>query len=88
MQLGIIRLERIGSPIARHLIRAGQKCAVRDTHLQPVIDEAIPAPAIRAALFTHFASRGSLEIAVKLTTAMLFRLGEHLEKPISKLGAD
>jgi 6-phosphogluconate dehydrogenase len=56
--------------------------------LQAAIDEGVPAPVISAALFTRFASRGNEEFADKLMSAMRFQFGGHLEKPISRSGAE
>ena len=54
--------------------------------LQAAIDEGIPAPVISAALFTRFASRGHEEYADKLTSAMRYEFGGHLEKKAGKAG--
>jgi len=54
--------------------------------LQAAIDEGIPAPVISAALFTRFASRGHEEYADKLTSAMRYEFGGHLEKKDGKAG--
>ena len=54
--------------------------------LQAAIEEGIPAPVISAALFTRFASRGHEEYADKLTSAMRYEFGGHLEKKAGKAG--
>jgi 6-phosphogluconate dehydrogenase len=48
--------------------------------LLAAIDEGVPAPVISSALFSRFASRGNAEFADKLTSAMRFEFGGHLEK--------
>ena len=49
--------------------------------LQAAIDEGVPAPALSAALFGRFESRGAAEYADKLMSAMRFEFGGHHEKP-------
>ncbi len=56
--------------------------------VQAAIDEGVPAPVISAALFTRFASRGNEEFADKLLSALRLQFGGHLEKPVTKSGAD
>jgi 6-phosphogluconate dehydrogenase len=48
--------------------------------LQAAIDEGVPAPAISAALYARFSSRGADEFADKLLSAMRYEFGGHLEK--------
>jgi 6-phosphogluconate dehydrogenase len=43
-------------------------------------DEGIPAPVIRAALSSRFASRGNEEYAGKLLSAMRYEFGDHKKK--------
>jgi len=44
------------------------------------VDEAVPAPAISAALFSRFSSRGENEFASKVMSAMRYEFGGHHEK--------
>jgi 6-phosphogluconate dehydrogenase len=45
------------------------------------IDEAVPIPVLSTALFTRFSSRGEADFGNKVTSAMRFAFGGHLEKP-------
>ncbi len=48
--------------------------------VQAAIDEGAPAPVLSAALYQRFSSRGEVEFADKLLSAMRFQFGGHLEK--------
>jgi 6-phosphogluconate dehydrogenase len=48
--------------------------------LAAAIDEGVPVPAISAALFSRFSSRGNADFADKLLSAMRFGFGGHQEK--------
>jgi 6-phosphogluconate dehydrogenase len=44
------------------------------------IDESVPAPVLRAALYERFSSRGEDEFADKLLSALRYQFGGHMEK--------
>jgi 6-phosphogluconate dehydrogenase len=48
--------------------------------MQGARDGGIPAPVIRAALSSRFASRGNEEYAGKLLSAMRYEFGDHKKK--------
>ena len=48
--------------------------------IQAAIDEGAPAPVLSAALYQRFSSRGEVEFADKLLSAMRFQFGGHVEK--------
>jgi 6-phosphogluconate dehydrogenase len=48
--------------------------------LQAAVEEGVPAPVISSALFSRFSSRGEAEFADKVTSAMRYEFGGHLEK--------
>jgi 6-phosphogluconate dehydrogenase len=48
--------------------------------IQAAIDESAPAPVLSAALYQRFSSRGEVEFADKLLSAMRFQFGGHVEK--------
>jgi 6-phosphogluconate dehydrogenase len=41
----------------------------------------VPIPVLSTALFTRFSSRGEADFGNKVTSAMRFAFGGHLEKP-------
>jgi len=44
------------------------------------IEEAVPVPALSAALYTRFSSRGESDFANKLISALRYEFGGHLEQ--------
>jgi len=52
--------------------------------IKAAIDEAVPAPVLTTALYSRFSSRGEADFADRLLSAMRYRFGGHLEKPVSK----
>ena len=48
------------------------------------IDTSTPAPALTAALFQRFSSRGEDDLSDRLHSAMRFQFGGHLERPAEK----
>lgn len=52
------------------------------------IDESVPAPALSAALFARFSSRGEDDFADKILSAMRYEFGGHVEKPSQVDGAE
>lgn len=44
------------------------------------IDEGVPVPALTAALYERFSSRGEADYADRVLSAMRFGFGGHLEK--------
>ena len=52
--------------------------------IKAAIDEAVPAPVLTTALYSRFNSRGEADFADRLLSAMRYRFGGHLEKPVSK----
>ena len=53
--------------------------------IQAAIDEGAPAPVLSAALYQRFSSRGEVEFADKLLSAMRFQFGGHVEKTLVTL---
>ena len=49
--------------------------------IKAAIDQAVPAPVLSTALYDRFSSRGEVDFADKLLSAMRFQFGGHLEKP-------
>jgi 6-phosphogluconate dehydrogenase len=52
--------------------------------IKAAIDEGVPVPALTAALYERFSSRGEADYADRLLSAMRFGFGGHLEKQQSK----
>ena len=52
--------------------------------IKAAIDQAVPAPVLSTALYDRFSSRGEVDFADKLLSAMRFQFGGHLEKPAGK----
>jgi 6-phosphogluconate dehydrogenase len=52
--------------------------------IRAAIDEAVPAPVLTTALFERFSSRGEGDFANKLSSAMRYEFGGHLEKSDEK----
>jgi 6-phosphogluconate dehydrogenase len=48
--------------------------------IQAVIDEAVPAPVLSAALYARFSSRGEADFANRMLSAMRREFGGHVEK--------
>jgi 6-phosphogluconate dehydrogenase len=48
------------------------------------IDEGVPVPALTAALYERFSSRGEADYADRVLSAMRFGFGGHLEKQQAK----
>jgi 6-phosphogluconate dehydrogenase len=49
--------------------------------IKAAIDENVPTPVLSTALYARFSSRGEAEFADRLTSAMRFEFGGHVEKP-------
>jgi 6-phosphogluconate dehydrogenase len=49
--------------------------------IKAAIDENVPTPVLSTALYSRFSSRGEAEFADRLTSAMRFEFGGHVEKP-------
>jgi len=52
--------------------------------IKAAIDEAVPVPALSAALYQRFTSRGEADYQDRLLSAMRFGFGGHLEKVAGK----
>lgn len=52
--------------------------------IKAAIDEAVPTPVRTASLYERFSSRGEVDYADKVLSAMRFEFGGHLEKPKEK----
>jgi 6-phosphogluconate dehydrogenase len=51
--------------------------------IRAAIDEAVPTPVLSSALYERFSSRGEMDFADKLLSAMRYEFGGHLEKSSS-----
>ena len=49
--------------------------------IQAAIDEGVPVPVLSAALFERFTSRGNVDFANRVLSAMRYEFGGHAEKP-------
>jgi 6-phosphogluconate dehydrogenase len=54
--------------------------------IKAAIDEGVPVPALTAALYERFSSRGEADYADRLLSAMRFGFGGHLEKKVGQAG--
>ena len=79
MHIGMIGLGRMGSSMARRLMRAGDSAVVFD-RAAAANEEGVPAPVLAAALFERFASRGADAFSAKVLSAMRLGFGGHVEK--------
>jgi 6-phosphogluconate dehydrogenase (decarboxylating) len=79
VQLGMLRLGRMGANIVRRLARGGED---RRTAIA-AIDEGVPALVLAAPLFSRVGS-GHLDLfADKVLSTMRKQIGGHAERPVS-----